>query len=434
MNVASTFRMLAGGLTASLLIGAFGTSAAEARPTKPGGVPGLAGVATWHSGTTYDVAATWGSVAGATSYRAVIVKGSTTLASKNVTGLSWDPTITSGPGPVTLQVQAIVNHRKGTPSKVTVDLPDKVAPTGAFSTSKVDATKVGTITQTALNDDSGTAGITRTVDWGDGTSAVNWASGTTIDHAFAAIGRYVPTVILSDVAGNSVQYTLDAIVLGDVTAPTGSVAVSPSTAWTSFTHVVATPSALSDDVSPQGMIRVHVVWGDGTTSDSTGTAALDHVYAAAGAYDVATTITDESGNPTDLPSSSVTVSDDTVGPKLTLALPAKKHSVKAWKTLRGKATDAPGTGVKKVSLRAVEKRGTAWYGYRPASKTWVKAATKARAYRKGRAFSLTTDAQHRWAASLAGLRKGTLCYKVSATDRVGNVSATRAHKASLTKP
>lgn len=427
-----SFRMPVIAVTAALALGVLGTSAAEAKPSKPGGVPGLAGVATWHSGTTYDVAATWGSVTGATSYRAAIIRGTTTLASKNVTGLSWDPTITSGPGPVTLQVQAVVNRRKGTPSKVTVDLPDKVAPTGAFSTSKVDATKVGTITQTALDDDSGTAGITRTVDWGDGTSAVTWASGASIDHTYAAIGRYVPTVTLTDAADNSVEYTLDAIVLGDVTAPTGAVAVSPSTAWSSFTHVVATPSALSDDVSPQGMIRVHVAWGDGTSSDSTGTAALDHVYAAAGTYDVATTITDEAGNPTDLASSAVTVSDDTVGPKVTLTLPAKKHSVRAWKTLRGKATDAQ-TGIKSVSLKAVEKRGAAWYGYNASTKKWVKASSKAKAFSRSVAFSLSTTARHRWSATLAGLRKGTLVYKVKAVDQVGNASGTVSHKVKLTR-
>jgi len=73
------FRMPAIAVIAALAFGALGTSAAEAKPVKPGGVPGVTGVATWHSGTTYDVAATWGSVTGATSYRAAIIKGSTAL-------------------------------------------------------------------------------------------------------------------------------------------------------------------------------------------------------------------------------------------------------------------------------------------------------------------------------------------------------------------
>jgi hypothetical protein len=416
---------------AALAFGALGTSAAEAKPVKPGGVPGVTGVATWHSGTTYDVAATWGSVTGATSYRAAIIKGSTTLAAKTLTGLSWDPTITTGPGPVTLQVQAVVNHRKGSPTKVTVSLPDEVAPTGTFVSSKNDATKLGTITQTALYDDAGSAGITRTVYWGDGSPTVTWGPGSTqITHTYTTIGRYVPVVTLTDASDNSAPYTLDAIVLGDVTAPTGSVAVSPSSGWAAYTQVEATPTAVSDDVSPSNMIKVQVSWGDGTTSDSTGTAVLKHVYAAAGTYAVATTITDEAGNPTVLPSS-VTMTSDKVGPRVTLTLPAKKHSVRAWKTLRGKATDAQ-TGVKTVSLKAVEKRGSVWYGYNASTQKWVKAATKAKAYARSVAFSRRTDPQNRWSAKLVGLRKGTLVYKVKAVDRVGNASATVTHKATLT--
>ena len=226
-----TLRMPAIAVTAALAFGVLGTSTAEAKPTKPGGVPNLVGVATWHTGTTYDVHASWGAVTNATSYRASIVRGGATLASKTLTVLDWDPTITSGPGQVTLQVQAVVNHRKSTPAKYTVDLPDKVAPTGTYVTSRDEATKVGTITQTALYDDSGTAGITKVVSWGDGSQGP-WTGDAPINHTYQAIGRYVPTVTLTDASNNSQQYSLDAIVLGDVTKPYGSAAVSPAAAWT----------------------------------------------------------------------------------------------------------------------------------------------------------------------------------------------------------
>jgi hypothetical protein len=415
---------------AALVLGTLGTSVAEAKPTKPGSVPHLVGVATWHTGTTYDVHATWDAVANATSYRASIVRSGATLASKTLTVLGWDPTITSGPGQVTLQVQAVVNHRKSAVSKYTVDLPDKVAPTGTFVTSKDVATKVGTITQTALDDDSGTAGITRTVDWGDSSLPVTWTGDAPLTHTYQAIGRYVPTVTVTDASHNSGIYTLAAIVLGDVTAPSGTVALAPSTGWAGFTRVSATPSGLSDDVSPLAMIGIHVTWGDGTTSDSTGTAALTHMYAAAGTYPVATTITDEAGNQIVLPSS-VTITSDTTGPKVTLTLPAKTHSVRAWKTLRGKATDLQ-TGVKKVSVRAVEKRGHVWYGYNASTHKWVKASSRVKAYSRSVAFSRSTDDRHRWSAKLARLRKGTLEYRVKAVDRVGNKSGTIVHRAKLT--
>jgi hypothetical protein len=341
--------------------------------------------------------------------------------------------VTTTPGNASLSVRAVITRKPGPSATTVVNLPDVTAPTGTFVTSKNDATKVGTITQTALSDDSGTAGITRTVDWGDNTSAVTWPSGSTVlTHTYASIGRYVPKVTLTDAASNTVQYVLDAIVLGDVTAPVGSVTVSPGTAWTSYTRVSVTPTALSDDVSPQDFIAVHVAWGDGTSTDSKGTAPLQHVYTTAGTDVVAVTITDEAGNPTSLPPTSVTVSDDKTAPVVRLLLPRAKHSVKAWTTLRGKATDTNGTGVKVVSLRAVEKRGTAWYGYQPATKRWVRAATQAKAFARSRAMSLTTSATHAWAGRLAGLRKGTLVYKVRATDNVGNQSAIVTHKASLT--
>jgi hypothetical protein len=245
----------------------------------------------------------------------------------------------------------------------------------------------------------------------------------------------VPTVTLTDVAGNSVTYTINAVVLGDVTAPTGSVSVSPSSAWATLDHVVATPGGLSDDVSPTADIKVSVDWGDGTSTDSTGSAAVNHVYTVAGTYDVVPTITDEAGNPTTLSGHSVTVSADKVAPLVKLLLPKRhRHSVKVWKLLRGKATDTNGTGVRRVHVRAVEKRGTKWFGYRPGTKTWARAATKAAAFKKARVFSLITNARHRWSATLVGLRKGTLVYKVSAVDRVRNLSGVVSHKATLTKP
>lgn len=436
MNHARIFRMLGGGLAATLVLATVGTGAAEAKPARPGGVPSVVGVATWHSGTTYDVAASWGSVANASSYRASVVKGGTTVASATLTGLSWDPTVTSGPGAVVLQVQAVVRHRKGTTSKVTVQLPDKVAPTGQFITSEVDATKTATITQSALNDDSGVAGVTRTVNWGDGGGDLPWVSGATIDHVYATVGRYVPTVTLTDAASNSATYTLDAIVLGDVIKPTGSFTVSTGTAWSSLTKVNLTPASLSDDYSPAANIAVSVDWGDGSApTASTGLTRISHVYGTAGVFTPKVTLTDEAHNASDpISTSAVTVTTDKIAPVVKLLLPrVHKHSVKVWKLLRGKATDI-GTGIKKVNIRAVEKRGTRWFGYRPATKTWVKAATKAAAFKKARSFNRTTNVRHRWSATLAGLRKGTLVYKVSATDRVGHTSKLVIHKAALTKP
>jgi hypothetical protein len=42
--------------------------------------------------------------------------------------------------------------------------------------------------------------------------------------------------------------------------------------------------------------------------------------------------------------------------------------------------------------------------------------------------------RHLWAAAPAHLRRGVLVYRVWATDRAGNRSATVTHRASLTSP
>ena len=109
-----------------------------------------------------------------------------------------------------------------------------------------------------------------------------------------------------------------------------------------------------------------------------------------------------------------------------LLLPKAKHSVKAWRTLRGKATDTAGTGVKFVQLRAVEKRGTSWYAYKTTTKTWVRATTKAKAFAKSGTLTMHTSATHLWAGKLVGLRKGTLVYRVKATDN-GRQRLRRGH-------
>lgn len=436
MSVVRTFRVLAGGLTASLLIGAFGAASAEAKPVKPGGVTGLtASVTPAHPSTTstsYAVSSTWAAAAGATKYRVSLTKGGLTLSSGNVTTTAWAPTVITTPGIASLSVTPVANHRKGTTVRMSVNLPDVAAPEGSYTSSWIGVN--ATITQVALSDDSPVAGVSRTVHWGDASSPQSWPSGTTLNHTYPGVGRYLPTVTLTDGSSNVRTVQVPAVVVGDTTAPTGAFAATPGQAWATFTPVTLSQSALSDDFTPSDSITRSVNWGDGSapTPWTAGT-TTKHVYATAGSFAATVTITDEAGNHQDVVASAVTVELDSAAPVLKLLLAKPRHSVKAWKTLRGTATDAPGTGVKHVSLRAVEKRGTKWFGYRPATKTWVKAATKAGAYQKSRAFALTTGATHRWAAKLVGLRKGTLVYRVSATDQVANVSATLVHKARLTK-
>ncbi|WP_151084622.1 PKD domain-containing protein [Nocardioides cynanchi] len=444
MNVASTFRVLAGGLTASLLIGAFGAASAEAKPTRPGGVTNLTGsAAPGPVSGTYLVTSSWDPAASATKYRVALTKGGATLASATITTTTWNPTVTSSPGDASLAVTPVANHRKGSTSRVTVHLADVTAPQGSFTTTWVNATKVATLTEASLTDDSPISQVTRTVDWGDGSPTQSWPAGSgfptdslqhTYSSASATTRRFVPTVTLKDAAQNSSSVEAPAVVIDDVTAPTGTFDATPHNAWTAFTTVTVTQATLGDDYSPADHITKSVDWGDGSApTDWTGATSVTHVYTKAGSFTPMVTLTDEAHNATSpISSSAVTVTTDSAAPVLKLLLPASLHSVRAWKTLRGTANDA-GVGVKKVSLRAVEKRGTAWFAYQRTTKTWVKAATKAKAFAKTGALSMTTSASHAWAGKLVGLRKGVLVYKVKATDQVGNTSAALTHKVRLSK-
>ncbi|HEY2878213.1 PKD domain-containing protein [Nocardioides sp.] len=217
----------------------------------------------------------------------------------------------------------------------------------------------------------------------------------------------------------------------DTQPPTGSFHMNRATAWAKHTQVNLVQTAIHDNVTPDNKIARTVDWGDGTSADwATGT-TLTHVYKSHGTFTPRVTLTDQAGNSSaPIDSSAVSVKVDSAAPVVKLHLPRHKHSVAAWKTLRGTATDA-GTGVQKVALQIVEKRGGAWYGYDAKTHHWIKAATKAKAFAKSRTLRVKVDAQHAWSAKAAHLGKGTLVYKVWATDEVKNRSATMTHKASL---
>lgn len=122
---------------------------------------------------------------------------------------------------------------------------------------------------------------------------------------------------------------------------------------------------------------------------------------------------------------------DTTAPRVSLKRPAISTSVSAWRTLKGTATDA-GAGVKHVKVRMIEKRGRAWYGYNATKRAWVKAGSKARAWRVSRPAVLT-PATSTWSYRVTGLTKGYLVVTLSATDRAGNTSAAKTYTQSLTK-
>lgn len=107
--------------------------------------------------------------------------------------------------------------------QLTAVVDDTDAPTGSFSVAPSSAwagwTRV-TLNQEALSDNlSSPADITRTVDWGDGTSQP-WTSGTTLAHRYETAGVYTPSVTVTDEAGNAASLASTAVtVTADTAAP-----------------------------------------------------------------------------------------------------------------------------------------------------------------------------------------------------------------------
>jgi hypothetical protein len=337
---------------------------------------------------------------------------------------------------VRVQVTPYRGTRKGSTATVSRTLPDLTAPTGTFDV--VWTTATATVTQATLSDDTSAAtSIARSIDWGEGAGFEPWASGVTTQHTYPAVeGLYRPRVRLVDQAGNTGTLTLHAVVIGDDTAPTGTFTAGPAAAWSSLTAVQLTQTMLSDDFSNAADVTRLVDWGDGTaiTAWTTLLEVPTHVYATAGSHTPLVTLTDEAGNTAQVDANAVLVTTDTVKPVVRLSLPRRRLAVVGtWKTLRGRATDTAGTGVARVEVRTVQKRGAAWYAFKPSTRTWVRTTTKTRAFAKAGRRTVVPTATGAWAAGLPRLRRGTLVYKVVAVDRAANRSAAASHTQRLTR-
>ena len=422
-------------LAAALLtvLAAVAGPAADARPAaRPGKITQLT-VDVTKPTAAYRLAASWGAAANATSYRVAATDPTgAVLASGTVTTTTWLASVKKPAGTsVRVTVTPYNGSRKGRPASLTTTLPDLTPPTGAFRLDRSGSSV--TVTQTALSDDvSPAADITRVVTWGDGSVAQAWTSGSPIGHVYAGQGLWRPTVTLTDAAGNSAVVPLDAVVVGDLTAPTGSFAAGPAAAWAAFSRVGLTQLSIHDDFSADADIARTVRWGDGTVSPWPSGSAAEHVYTAEGTYTPSVVLTDQAGNVATVASSAVTVTRDTVAPSVKLRVPrTHRTSARSWRILQGRASDV-GTGVALVRVVAVQKRGAGWYGYRPGH-GWVKAPTQAAAWRRARPGRVAPASTGEWLVPLKHLKPGRLVVRVSARDQVGNASGVLTRSQRLTR-
>jgi hypothetical protein len=247
--------------------------------------------------------------------------------------------------------------------------------------------------------------------------------------------RYQPRVRLQDAVGNTAVLLLRGVVIGDESAPVGTFTATPVNPWANLNKVTLTQTAINDNFSPSENIERLVDWNDGTPTViwSTGT-VLRHLYTVGGTFTPSVTLADEAFNQATVAANAVTVRVDSAKPTVRLRVPKAAKSVKSWLTLHGRALDGSGTGVRTVEVRAVEKRGTIWYAFKPGQGTWVKAgSTKAGALSVAGVRKVTPTSVGSFAARLPHLRLGTLVVRLAAVDRVGNRSATASYRQVLVR-
>ena len=152
----------------------------------------------------------------------------------------------------------------------TVVVGDRTAPTGAFgatSSGWARWTRIALTETTPVDDnfDDVANVITRTVDWGDGSTSDSWTGSTAPTHVYAAAGTYTPTVSLTDQAGNETAPVLANTV--EVTADTGRPTVSltkPSTRRTWVRKWVTLHGKAGDAATGVKVVKLRMIEKRGT--------------------------------------------------------------------------------------------------------------------------------------------------------------------------
>lgn len=106
--------------------------------------------------------------------------------------------------------------------------------------------------------------------------------------------------------------------------------------------------------------------------------------------------------------------------------------IAGWSTLRGRLDDGEGVGEQAAAVKVVQLRRGAWYGYRSATGTWVKAATRTKALRAASGTAQPT-ATHTWSLPVKGLRTGTLVVRYRGLDLLGNATPWLVREQRLTR-
>ncbi|MGH3412595.1 MAG: PKD domain-containing protein [Marmoricola sp.] len=264
-------------------------------------------------------------------------------------------------------------------------------------------------------------------DFGDGTTS----SVRSPSHTYKNPGSYTVTLTATNAQGSdAAQGTVGARATSK--PPQGSYTVSPDHSWAGWTKVELVQQALSDNGTPPAKIGRVVDWGDGTQAfDWTSGTRLGHVYDSAGSYRPTVTLTGQAGNKTTVTLPAVTVGVDDIAPTVWLHRPHAVHRVSSWRRLRGTTYDHQ-SGVSRVVVKAMEKRGRHWYAYHPTRHAWVRTANWRGAWRRAGWAQVRPHGQQ-WSTWLSGLHRGRLVLYVTAHDRADNTAKRQHYHYTLTR-
>ncbi|AGZ46218.1 PKD domain-containing protein [Actinoplanes friuliensis] len=338
-----------------------------------------------------------------------------------------DPTVTTDPTP-----EPTATTTPAPDPTVTTDPADTTAPVGKFSlnTTALWIGQVVSLTQGAVTDNKSAATqITRTVNWGDGTSSTLPANTSAFKHKYAKNGRFTVVVTLKDAAGNTSK----------ATAPSSTVAVTTPGKFKLSKYSVWSGESFKLTISnvPAGTTKLTLDWGDGWVQNlkARNQTVSGYYYhrknggLIKGAITLKTTFTNKYGATSAIYSGKVTVKTDSWKPVVKVKKPSSSDRIKSWKTVTGTSSDK-GSGAPYVYVWGTRISGSKVYCTN-SKKKWVRVNSDADF---GKCTAITVKvSKGKWKMSLPGVAKGTLYIDARTWDWADNASKWSTVKAKITR-
>ena len=273
-----------------------------------------------------------------------------------------------------------------------------------------------TLTESNLADDNTPPDlITRTVNWGDGTTDLLLGTDSTIDHSYRTTGTFAVTVELEDLDGTAAGEFAGASAVS-VTSVPGTFRLDKKTVYVADRR----SQALTLRASGLPAASVQVEWcdGEGNSIASKG-GSVKHRYPYSGNFDLTVSLSNGAGTSSPRKVGTVAVKLDFQGPKIVITKPKNANKVSSWKTIRGKVSDP--AGVRQAYVVLWQVRGASTYYYN--GKKWVKGKINNANFNKA-IKSVSVNSKGLWAYKVKGLKKGELIAGVMAFDQVDTRSST----------